>query len=138
LTTTILLVIFYVFSPFLILYLTQRYRIIGKVGAVVVAYMIGIIAGNLGIIPESGRQVQEILTIITIPLAIPLLLFSANLKKWFSLAGKTAASMGLAVVSVVIMVFAGFFLLKNNGATDFWKIGGMLIGVYRLNNILMC
>jgi len=130
LTTTILLVIFYVFSPLVILYLNKRFRVISKLGAVVVAYIIGIIAGNLGIIPETGRQVQEILTIIAIPLAIPLLLFSANLKKWFSLAGKTAASMGLAVVSVVIMVFAGFFLLKNNGATDFWKIGGMLIGVY--------
>lgn len=129
-TTTILFVIFYVCSPLLIIYLNQRFRVISKVGTVVVAYVIGIIAGNLGIIPESGRQVQEILTIITIPLAIPLLLFSANLKKWFSLAGKTAASMGLAVLSVIIMVFAGFFLFKDNGAADFWKIGGMLVGVY--------
>ncbi len=126
----ILLVLFYVLSPMVILHLNHRYRFINKLGAVVVAYIVGIVAGNTGLITEDSRQIQEIITMITIPLAIPLLLFSASIKQWFSLAGRTAASMLIGLISVIIMVFAGFFIFRAEGMTDLWKIGGMLIGVY--------
>jgi len=126
----IILILFYVLSPLVILFLNYKYKFISKLGAVVVAYIVGIAAGNLGIIPESSKAVQDIITMITIPLAIPLLLFSANIKQWFSLAGKTALSMLFGLLSVIIMVFAGFFIFKNHGMADLWKIGGMLIGVY--------
>jgi len=126
----IILILFYVLSPLVILFLNYKYKFISKLGAVVVAYIVGIVAGNLGIIPESSKAVQETITMITIPLAIPLLLFSANIKQWFSLAGKTALSMFFGLLSVVIMVFTGFFIFKNHGMADLWKIGGMLIGVY--------
>jgi uncharacterized membrane protein len=129
-TTNILLVLFYVLSPLAILHLNHRYKFINKLGAVVVAYVLGIIAGNTGIIPEGSRPVQEIITMITIPLAIPLLLFSSNIRQWFSLAGKTALSMLFGLISVMIMVFAGFFLFREQGMHELWKIGGMLIGVY--------
>lgn len=128
--TNILLVLFYVFSPLLILYLSTRYSFINKIGAVVVAYIVGIIAGNVGLISEDSRPVQDVITMVTIPLSIPLLLFSSNIKQWFSLVGKTALSMLFGVVSVVIMVFAGFFIFRGHGMDDLWKIGGMLIGVY--------
>ena len=126
----IILVLFYVLSPLAILHLNHRYRFINRLGAVVVAYIVGIIAGNLGIIPESSRPVQEIITMITIPLAIPLLLFSADIRKWFSLAGTTALSMIIAMVSVVIMVFAGYMIFEGHGMKDLWKTGGLMIGVY--------
>lgn len=126
----IILILFYVLSPLAILYLNHRYRFINRLGAVVVAYIVGIIAGNLGIIPEESRPVQEIITMVTIPLAIPLLLFSADIRKWFSLAGTTALSMMIAMVSVVIMVFAGYMIFEGQGIKDLWKIGGLMIGVY--------
>lgn len=128
--STLLLVLFYVLSPLVILHLNHKYRFINKLGAVVVAYIVGIVAGNLGVIPESARPVQDIITMVTIPLAIPLLLFSSNIKQWFSLAGKTALSMLFGLLSVVIMVFVGFFIFRDHGMQDLWKIGGMLIGVY--------
>jgi uncharacterized membrane protein len=103
---------------------------VNKLGAVVVAYVVGIIAGNLGIIPPESKPIQDILTMITIPLAIPLLLFSSDIRKWFSLAGATALSMLFGLVSVIIMVFVGFFIFKDDGIADLWKIGGMMIGVY--------
>lgn len=126
----VILVLFYVLSPLAILHLNHKYRFINRLGAVVVAYVVGIIAGNLGIIPESSRPVQEVITMITIPLAIPLLLFSADIRKWFSLAGTTALSMIIAMVSVVTMVFAGYLIFEGHGMHDLWKIGGMMIGVY--------
>lgn len=124
------LVVFYLFSPLLILYLSQKIRLINKIGVVVIAYILGIIAGNTGLIPEDGKPVQEMIMTISIPLAIPLMLFSANLKQWATLAGKTFASMVIGLFVVVLMVFAGFFIFKDQGVEDFWKIGGMLIGVY--------
>ncbi|MCF8367057.1 MAG: DUF819 family protein [Bacteroidales bacterium] len=129
-TSKIILVLFYVLSPIVILQLNHKYKFINKLGAVVVAYIVGIVAGNIGIIPESGKQIQEIITMVTIPLAIPLLLFSSDIRQWFTLAGKTALSMLFGMLSVVIMVFAGFFIFRHHGMDELWKIGGMLIGVY--------
>lgn len=128
--SNILLVLFYVFSPLLIIYLSQRFRFIEKIGVVVVAYILGFIAGNLGILPKDGSQVQELIPMVTIPLAIPLLLFSTNLRQWVSLAGKTAVSMVLAVFAVIIMVVAGFFMFRSEEFPDLWKVSGLLIGVY--------
>lgn len=126
----VILVCFYLLSPLLIIYLSTKFSIINKIGVVVVAYISGLLAGNLGIIPETGKQIQEIINMITIPLAIPLLLFSSNLRQWVSLAGKTAISMILGILAVVIMVIAGFLILNRPDTPELWKIGGLLVGVY--------
>lgn len=94
------------------------------------AYIVGIIAGHSGLMPSSSREVQDMLTMLSIPLAIPLILFSANLRQWSHLAGKTAISMLIGLVSVVVTVTAGFLILKNQHIPELWKVGGMLIGVY--------
>jgi uncharacterized membrane protein len=126
----IALVLFYVLAPILILYLDHRFRFINKIGAVVVAYVLGFIVGNLGILPEGSREIQDVLTMITIPLAIPLLLFSSNIRQWLKLAGSTALSLLFGLISVLVMVFLGFFLLHGESFPELWKVGGMLIGVY--------
>ncbi len=126
----VILVCFYLLSPLLIIYLSTKFSIINKIGVVVVAYISGLLAGNLGIIPETGKQIQDIINMITIPLAIPLLLFSSNLRQWVSLAGKTAISMILGILAVVIMVIAGFLILNRPDTPELWKIGGLLVGVY--------
>jgi uncharacterized membrane protein len=126
----VLLVLFYILAPVFILYLDSRFTFVNKIGAVVIAYVLGFIVGNLGVFPEGSNEVQEIITMITIPLAIPLLLFSSNIKQWFKLAGSTALSLLIGLISVLIMVFVGFFLLRDGGFPDLWKVGGMLIGVY--------
>lgn len=128
--STIILIGFYLFSPLLIIYLSTKLSIINKIGVVVVAYVVGLLAGNMGLIPESGKQVQDIINMITIPLAIPLLLFSSNLRQWLTLAGKTAISMLIGILAVVLMVILGYFILKSPDMPDLWKVGGLLVGVY--------
>lgn len=108
-----LLAAFYLISPIVIIYLSQKIRLVNKIGVVVMAYILGIIAGHSGLMPDSSREVQDILTMLSIPLAIPLILFSANLRQWSHLAGKTAISMLIGLVSVTITVTAGFLILKN-------------------------
>jgi uncharacterized membrane protein len=125
-----LLAAFYLISPIVIIYLSQKIRLVNKIGVVVMAYILGIIAGHSGLMPDSSREVQDMLTMLSIPLAIPLILFSANLRQWSHLAGKTVISMLIGLVSVVVMVTAGFLILKNQHIPELWKVGGMLIGVY--------
>ena len=125
----ILLALFYIISPIIILYLCNKFSVLNKIGAVLLAYATGLILGNVGILPDNAEQVQDIMTTITIPLAIPLLLFSANIKTWFTMAGKTMLSMIIALVSVVIVVFVGFFIFKGE-INELWKIGGLLVGLY--------
>jgi uncharacterized membrane protein len=129
---TVLLLIFYIFTPSLILHTCHRYRWVNKLGAVVIAYIIGLILGNIGVLPrlESSAAIQEILTTITIPIALPLLLFSIDIKKWLNVAGKTMLSMLFALTGVIMMVALGYFLFRDGTITDLWKISGLLVGVY--------
>lgn len=129
---TALLIVFYVFAPLLIIHLCRRYSWVNRLGAVIIAYLTGLIIGNTGVLSlvSTGEQVQDILTTLTIPLAIPLLLFSVDIRKWFSVAGKTMLSMLIAFIGVLSMVILGFYLFRGHEVEDLWKVSGMLVGVY--------
>lgn len=78
---------------------------------------------------NSIANAQDVLTTIVVPLALPLLLFSLNVKRWLRYAKIGFLSMILALVSVVIIIITGFFIFKNI-VPDSWKVAGMLVGVY--------
>lgn len=163
----IILAVFYVFTPLLILHLCHRFPFVNKLGVVIIAYLVGLVAGNIGLLPGMGTYLNEYLTInpkatagdvnallsaglisenellafkiyklrdmlmsITILLAIPLMLFSANIKQWSKMAGKTLSSMIIGLFSVVLVIVAGFFIFQGKGMPDLWKVSGLLIGVY--------
>lgn len=75
-------------------------------------------------------KLKDTLTSITILLAIPLMLFSANIRDWGQLAGKTFVSMIIGLFSVVTMIVLGFFIFRESGINDLWKLSGLLVGVY--------
>ncbi len=74
-------------------------------------------------------HLQDLLTTLSIAIALPLLLFSLDVKRWFKVAGRTFLSMILGLVSVIIPILIGFFLFKNQ-IHDSWKVAGMMTGVY--------
>lgn len=53
---TVLLVLFYLFAPLLILYLCRRFPFLDKLGAVLIAYVIGLLLGNSGLLSEGSKQ----------------------------------------------------------------------------------
>lgn len=57
----ILLVLFYIFTPLLILYLTHRYKFAYQVGAVIIAYGFGLVLGNIGILPPKSALLTELM-----------------------------------------------------------------------------
>lgn len=126
----IALIVFYLFSPLLILHLCHKFNYINKLGAVVVAYLIGLLLGNLPILPEGSGNIQEVLSSGVIPVAIPMMLFSTNLKNVFSLARKSFVSLLIGLFSVVTMVIIGYFIFDNYNIPELHKVSGMLVGVY--------
>jgi uncharacterized membrane protein len=110
--------------------LCHRYRFLNKVGAVVIAYVFGLILGVSGLSNEQFHTLQEIMMSATVPLAIPLLLFSSNVREWKKLAVQPFYSLLFALIAVIISVVVGFYLFDGGEQSDFHKVGGMLIGIY--------
>ncbi len=115
---------------FLILYGCQKLSFLRRIGAIVIAYGVGLVVGISGLLPENSFEVQDIITTVTIPLALPLMLFSANIRAWTRLAGKTTLSLFIALGAVVAAVITGYIIFFSKDITDLWKVGGMLVGVY--------
>jgi uncharacterized membrane protein len=127
----IFVVLFYLLSPLLIIYLCQRFSFFNKIGAVILAYVVGLMFGALELVPsrEYGAS-QDLMINASIALAIPFLLFSSDLRKLLYLAPKTLISLAIALFSVVLIVFVGYLIFNSPNQHDFHKVGGLLVGVY--------
>ncbi len=125
-----LIVLFYFLTPFLILHLCHKFPFVNKLGAILIAYLVGIIVGITKIIPEEYTGLQEMIMTITVPLALPLMLFSSDIRSWSKIAGKTLLSMFIAIAGLLIFIITGYLIFKSKGASDLWQIGGLLVGLY--------
>lgn len=125
---TAIAIILYLLLPLLAIQLARRYRVIDWMSPVLLAYAFGILWGNLPFVQvDSG--LAGAFTEVSVPLAIPLLLFGTDFVRWVRNAGKAAVSYGLAIVSVLITaLIAG--LIFAPASDESWKAAGMLVGVY--------
>ncbi len=132
----VLVVLICLFSPLLILYLTYKSAMLRKVGSIIIAYVIGCALGMTGLIPDTTEihETQTLVASVAIPLAIPLLLFSADLKAWARLAPAFIKSTLFGLLGCAIAVTIGFFLYGQQDSALFSKIGGMLTGLYTGGN----
>ncbi|MCR5464529.1 MAG: DUF819 family protein [Bacteroidales bacterium] len=122
----ILVILFFLLSPACVLWLCRRFPLLDKIGPVLILYIVGIIFGNL-FHPSGMAGIQEVLSSATVPLAIPLMLFSCTFQRSKTRSQLIALLLGLAAVT--LSVLAGYFLFGRN-MDDGAKIGGMLTGVY--------
>jgi uncharacterized membrane protein len=128
-TPLLALIILFVITPVLVIYLEGKYAILKKVGAVLICYGLGLIVGNMGVLPEGAEKYQNLITEITIPLALPLILFSMDVKKWLKMAKSTFISLIIGLFTVLLMIFIGFWIFSD-GIEESWKVAGMLVGIY--------
>ena len=77
----IILVLVFILTPALVLFLCRKVRILGKIGPILLLYLIGMIVGNSGFKPSAMFQIQDIMSSAMVPIAIPLMLFSCSFKK---------------------------------------------------------
>ena|GEM_PF-6873978 len=79
-------IIAFILFPSLIIWLATKSKIIKTIGVVLICYLAGILVGNIGILPESFQGAQALMQDFSVALALPLLLFSLDVKKWFMVA----------------------------------------------------
>jgi uncharacterized membrane protein len=148
----LILTLFYLITPAIIIYFSGKYLLLRKAGNIVLVYILGLIIGNLGLLPDisslgvdhpyfanfagelgvksdSKMMLQEVITNLTIPLALPLLLMTLNFHGWTRMAGRTFISMITGMVSVIMVVIIGSFIFEEI-IPETWKVSGLLIGVY--------
>ena len=124
---TLIQIFITIIGPVLIL-LGQRSKVVSILSPVVCSYLLGIIFANTpGLV--TNASVAKLATEASVPLAIPLLLFSTDFIRWFRLARSTVISFGLIVFSVCLITFLASLSFKGT-LDNFWQIGAMLVGVY--------
>ena len=124
----ITLILFYLLSPAAVLWACNRSKILGKIGPVLVLYFLGFIIANLNLIPADFFPIQDTLSTIAIPLALPMMLYSCDFKK-FSV--KTSLKITiLGIVAVVATVIIGYLLLHTHLGSnqEAAVIGGAIAG----------
>lgn len=126
-------ILFYLLAPAGVIWLCRRSRPLARIGTILLMYILGVLAGNLLIYPFEGAAqalfpVQDALSSITIPLAMPLILFACNFKDWP--VRKALVSLLCGIVAVAGMAVAGFFLFGSRIGTEAPAVAGMAVGVY--------
>ena len=122
----IALVLFYLLSPAAVLWACNKWKILGKIGPVLILYFLGIIVANLNLIPADCAGLQDTISSIAIPLALPMMLYSCNFKK-FSV--KTSLKITVVgIVAVAIASLVGFFAFRSGLGEEASVIGGSIMG----------
>lgn len=136
---TIIIVLVFLLAPAGVQALCRKFKWLGKIGPVLVLYILGIIIGNIGLIPgvslpEQMAGVQDILSSAMVPIAIPLMLLGCTFKRSETRSQLLALITG--ITAVIISVTVGYLVFADGidssriAGDSAAKIGGMLTGVY--------
>ena len=99
-------------SVLLAICLEQKYKSAAKVTGSIIALLLAMIMGNLGVIPISCVLYDDIVRGVIGPMGIPLLLLQCNLKKIWREAGKLLTVFLIGAVGTVAGAFLAFYLLR--------------------------
>ena len=126
----------YIIFPILIIEGFKRWTVVQRIGTVVLAYAVGIIASLCGVfefatpeITSSFEKVQKLMMNVAVPLAIPLMLFNCDFKLWTKALPKTAWALVTGLVAVLVSVVSGYFIFRNH-VPDAANVSGMMTGIY--------
>lgn len=132
-----LITLVYILSPVIIILLYNKFDWAKKVGTVIMAYAVGIILALCGVIPTGEvagagqmKSISDMLMNITVPLAIPLMLFNSDFRLWVKSLPKTFVVLIGGLVAIVTSVILGYFVFRNAGIRDFGDVAAMMTGVY--------
>ncbi|MBO4742631.1 MAG: DUF819 family protein [Bacteroidales bacterium] len=126
-------VLFFLLSPVGVIWLCRRSKVAGKIGSILILYFLGIIVANLLIYPFEGAAealfpIQDALSSIAIPLALPLILFACDFRNWP--VKKALASLIIGLCAVCITVAGAFFVFRGHIGDQTASVAGMAVGVY--------
>ncbi|MBQ0016892.1 MAG: DUF819 family protein [Bacteroidales bacterium] len=117
--------------PLVVMNLERRWSWIGKVSPMSLLYAIGLVVANATNAKSlcDGARAIDMVSNIAIPLAIPLMLMSCNLRSWH--VGKAFKVFFTGLLAILLATVIGFFLFRGYySQSDFAKISAVCIGIY--------
>ncbi|MBE9540471.1 MAG: DUF819 family protein [Proteobacteria bacterium] len=112
------------------LYLAHHQNWARKVGVILLCYITGLLVGNMGLIPDAMAGVQQSVSDISVALALPMLLFTLDIRQWSKMAGKAILSMLFATTSVVTLATVLFYLVPGESVESRSHLAAMAVGTY--------
>ena len=123
----IIYTLFFCVAPAGVIWACRRYKVLGKIGPIMVLYASGMVIGNLPFLPEGIKSLQDMIPNVMIPLAIPMMLFGCHFSS--REAGLQLKLVVSGFSSVCLAVIVGYLLFGchvEEGA----EIGGIISGMY--------
>lgn len=115
--------------PFGIVFALPRVPGLARMSPIIPAYIIGLALAVLLPGSDGLYALQDALSSAAVILAIPLMLFSADLSRWQRVGTHALVSLALAVISVTVAV-AGSHLLLGRLLPESALVGSLLVAVY--------
>lgn len=117
--------------PFLVMKLSVRYRCIERVSPMTVLYGIGLLVAN--VLPEGygvDTKVNNLVSNVAVPLAIPLMLMGCRLAGWH--VGKAAKVFATGLTAVLVATVSGYFIFRNSygDSLGFAQVCAVATGIY--------
>ncbi|KAL7003472.1 hypothetical protein U1Q18_004626 [Sarracenia purpurea var. burkii] len=107
---------------------SEKTKIGSTLSGALVSTLVGLAASNLGIISSEARAYAIVLEFL-LPLAVPLLLFRADLRRIIQSTGKLLLAFLIGSVATTIGTFVAFFMVPMRSlGQDSWKIAAALMG----------
>ncbi len=124
----ILHALFCLITPAIAIWAADRFKPAKVLGPVVLSYAAGIVLANIPGV-KLDENFGQSLAGGAVLIAIPLLLYSTEMGKWLSLAKSLLLSFLFACIAAVAAAsMVGWYF--RDATDEWWKIAGMLVGVY--------
>lgn len=116
--------------PATMLYLAHHQRWAQRLGVILLCYIGGLLVGNAGLVPASAGSAQQAVSEISVAMALPMLLFTLDIRQWSKMAGAAILSMLFATISVVTLATLLFYTFQGEGVEARSHLAAMSVGLY--------
>lgn len=122
----IIYALIFIFMPALVVKLCAKVSFFGKIGPILLLYIIGVLIGQIpGLNNEATMSFKDTVTTVMIPLALPMMLFGCQFN--FKDMKGIGKSLIAGLVAVVVATTLGYLLFGSRIA-DGPKVAGLLVG----------
>ncbi|TYP49761.1 putative membrane protein [Thermosediminibacter litoriperuensis] len=110
------------------IYLEQNYKWAARVSGAIIALLGALIFANLKIIPTESPVYDGVWTYV-VPVAVPLLLFKADIRRIWRESGRTFWAFNISALGTVLGAFIATLLLSSV-IPEVYKVAAMMTGSY--------
>lgn len=124
-----IMLLYLLLTPLLVMALAKRWRWIEKVTPMTVLYGIGLLVANCLPLTEQQTAIDQTVSNLAVPIAIPLMLMGCNLQRWSTRQALKSFFSGLLAVAIVVV--AGYFLFRGDSHSEtFAQVCAVAAGFY--------